>query len=447
MYVCRNKKIYAMINLENDVVNPEHAISRWTHHLLSSWGLNDSLARVINLLLLLTILVILVYLGQVILRKILWFAFARAQRVSKLSFFGHLIKARFPHYLALLAPYNIIRNSIPVIFSILPKWISPLVKVIDLYLILIIIWGLMSFFRASFGLLQEKPAFKDKPIRSYLQVILIILSIFGLIASFSIITGKSPVTFFAAMGAASAILLLVFKDTIMGFVASVQITTNDMVRINDWITMPKYGADGDVIDINLTTVMVQNFDKTITTIPTYALISDSFQNWRGMVNSGGRRIKRSITIKQSSIRYIAEEELPRFREIQGIAAYIDDRQKEISEHNKRIGADKSVPINGRNLTNGGLFRKYIDWYLQNHPGIQKEMTLMVRQLAPSELGLPLEIYAFTTTTKWAQYEYIMADIFDHLIAASNYFDLQIFELETGSDVQNIVINDIRKAKQ
>lgn len=243
--------------------------------------------------------------------------------------------------------------------------------------------------------------------------------------------------FFAAMGAASAILLLMFKDTIMGFVASIQVTTNDMVRIGDWITMPKYGADGDVEEINLTTVKVRNFDKTITTIPTYTLISDSFQNWRGMQESGGRRIKRSIIIKQASIRFVDESELPNFRKIQGIRDYIEERGDVIRKHNEKIGADRSLALNGRNFTNFGLYRRYAEWYVQNHPDIHKGMTLMVRQLAPTENGLPLELYVFTTTTNWAQYEYIMADIFDHLIAAVPYFGLQVFERTSGADTLGI----------
>jgi len=232
-----------------------------------------------------------------------------------------------------------------------------------------------------------------------------------------------------------------FKDAIMGFVASVQVTSNDMVRIGDWITMPKYGADGDVIEITLTTVKVSNFDKTITTIPTYALISDSFQNWRGMIRSGGRRIKRAIIIKQSSIRYIADDELVRFKKIQGISDYIDQRQEEICKHNEAIHADRSIPVNGRNLTNAGLFRRYAEWYLKNHPGTNKKMILMVRQLAPTEIGIPIELYVFTNTTNWVEYEYIMADIFDHLIAAVRYFDLHIYERQSGSDVQRIEMVD------
>jgi miniconductance mechanosensitive channel len=258
---------------------------------------------------------------------------------------------------------------------------------------------------------------------------------------FSYLTGKSPIAFFTAMGALSAVLLLMFKDTIMGFVASIQVTTNDMVRIGDWITMSKYGADGDVIEINLTTVKVQNFDKTITTIPTYSLISDAFQNWRGMQESGGRRIKRAIYIKQSTIKFLAPDEVDRFKSIQTLKSYIEHRQKDIDKNNERIGADKSLLINGRNLTNAGLYRKYIDNYVANHSGLHKNMTMMVRQLAPTANGLPLELYVFTSTTKWVDYEHIMADIFDHLLAAARYFDIEIYEMEGSGDVKPIRLTE------
>jgi miniconductance mechanosensitive channel len=316
-----------------------------------------------------------------------------------------------------------------VVFYSFPSLITPLNKLTEVYLVIIIIWLIISLIRSAADSLRKKSAFKSKPIESYMQVIRIILFFIGAVIIFSNLTGKSPVSFFTAMGAISAVLLLMFKDTIMGFVASIQVSTNDTVRIGDWITMAKYGADGDVVEINLTTVKVQNFDKTITTIPTYSLISDSFQNWRGMTQSGGRRIKRAIFIRQSTIRFLTYEEIEQFRRIQSLTSYIDHRQKDIDKHNERIGADKSLLINGRNLTNAGLYRKYIDNYISNHTGLHKKMTMMVRQLAPTANGLPLEIYAFTGTTKWVDYEYIMADIFDHLLASASYFDLKVHEMD------------------
>lgn len=419
--------------METSIEKSSNIISRYSYDLLVKWGVDQSIAAYVNLFVLLFILIVLVYIVQYLVRRILKAGLQRLAKTANLDFFRFLLNNRFPHYLALIAPFSLVKNSIPVVFDDFPGLIKPLNVVMEIYMVFMIISIIMSLIRSGSDVLKLRPAFHAKPMESYLQVIRMIFFLFGAVAIFSSITGQSPAAFFAAMGAASAILLLMFKDTIMGFVASIQVTTNDMVRIGDWITMPKYGADGDVMEINLTTVKVQNFDKTITTIPTYTLISDSFQNWRGMQDSGGRRIKRSIVVKQSSIRFIKDEELPRFKQIQGIQDYIRSRSEEIRQHNERIGADRSLALNGRNFTNFGLYRKYIDWYLNNHPGIHKDMTLMVRQLAPTENGLPLELYVFTNTVKWAEYEYIMADIFDHLIASVPFFDLNVFELESGSD--------------
>jgi miniconductance mechanosensitive channel len=230
------------------------------------------------------------------------------------------------------------------------------------------------------------------------------------------------------LGTLSAIIILIFRDTILGFVSSVQVAINDMVRIGDWITMDKFGADGDVIEINLTTVKVRNFDNTITTIPTYALSSDSFQNWRGMQKSEGRRIKRHVLIKSSSIRFLNNDDLNLMKKIQLISSYIETRQAEIEKYNNLHGVDKTLTLNGRNMTNLGLFRKYIIQYLVNYPGLNKDMHIICRQLQSTEHGVPLEIYAFSSDKRWANYEYIMADIFDHIMASVVYFDLEIFEL-------------------
>jgi miniconductance mechanosensitive channel len=229
------------------------------------------------------------------------------------------------------------------------------------------------------------------------------------------------------LGAVSAVIILIFRDTILGFVSSVQVSINDMVRIGDWITMDKFGADGDVIEINLATVKVRNFDNTTTTIPTYSLSSDSFQNWRGMLNSDGRRIKRHILIKTSSIRFLEEAELVDLKKIHLISQYLDERKIEIEKYNLENRIDKSLAINGRNLTNLGLFRKYITEYLYNYPGLNKDMLMLCRQLQSTEHGVPLEVYAFSYDKRFENYEYIMSDIFDHIIAAVGYFDLEIFE--------------------
>ncbi len=284
--------------------------------------------------------------------------------------------------------------------------------------------------------LKTLTRFKDKPIDSYIQVFMIFAWAVGILTIFAIVTDTTIWKFFTALGAASAVLLLLFRDTILGLVASIQVSINDMVRIGDWITFEKYGADGDVVEINLATVKVQNFDKTITTIPTYALISDSFKNWRGMQKSGGRRIKRALLIKQSSIHFLSPEQVEKLKKIALIKTYLEDRGAKISDYNAQHQIDKELMLNGRNLTNLGVFRKYLESYLENHSAINKDMTLMTRQLAPTSQGIPLELYAFSADKRWENYEYIMADIFDHVLASVPYFDLEVFELPSDLNVRD-----------
>ena len=262
---------------------------------------------------------------------------------------------------------------------------------------------------------------------------MIILWIIGITVIISKLFDLDSKTILSVLGTVSALIILVFRDTILGFVASVQVTVNDMVRIGDWITMDKFGADGDVIEINLATVKVKNFDNTTTTIPTYSLISDSFRNWRGMINADGRRIKRHVLIKSTSIRFIKESELENFKQIQLLQTYIEKKQADINKHNSINKVDKSLAINGRNLTNFGLFRKYLTNYLENYPGLNKDMILLCRHLQPTSQGIPLEIYVFTKDKRFQNYEYIMSDIFDHILASVVYFDLEIFEMPTGKN--------------
>jgi miniconductance mechanosensitive channel len=301
---------------------------------------------------------------------------------------------------------------------------------IKVYGILLTIWIIRSILKTFESYFKTLPRLKDKPIDSYIQVAMLFIWIIGIASILAILINLSFLKFFTTLGAASAILLLIFKDTILGFVASIQVAINDSVRIGDWITMEKYGADGSVIEINLSTVQVQNFDMTITNIPTYALISDAYKNWRGMQSSGGRRIKRSIILKAKSIKYLTEDEINKLKGIQLVSDYLETRQKDIINFNRQHNIDKSVLINGRNLTNVGVFRKYMQTYIERHSGVNKEMTIMVRQLEPTPHGLPLEIYCFSSDKRWENYEYIMADIFDHALAAVQYFDLEVFEYPT-----------------
>ena len=252
---------------------------------------------------------------------------------------------------------------------------------------------------------------------------------------FSVVTGKSPIFFLTSLGAISAVLLLVFRDTILGFVGSIQLAANDMIRIGDWITMEKFGADGDVEEITLATVKVRNFDKTITTIPTYSFISDSFRNWRGMEESDGRRVKRPLKIQIGSVRFASPELIEKLQKVDVLKDFITKRQTEIKKYNEENGFVGEKAINGRQQTNLGLFRKYIQYYLERREEINTNMTLMVRQLEPTEYGIPLEVYCFTKTKDWEQYEGIVADIFDHLFSVMGMFELSAFERPTGSDVK------------
>ena len=420
---------FVIMNEENieQISRSTSVISEWSVGMLSNIGVPVNWISYINMIFLAATLVVLVFIVQFLTRKILQVVLNRSAKVTKVPFLKHLSVRRFPHYLAMIVPFSIVKGSIPIVFDQFPKLMNLMDKLADIYLIFYVIWLIMSVINAASDTLRMKPSLKDKPLDSYVQVIKIIFYIFGFITLFSILTGKDPNVILTGLGAASAVLMLIFKDSILGFVASLQVSANDMVRIGDWITMPKYGADGDVIQITLTTVKVRNFDKTITTLPPYALVSDSFQNWRGMQEIGGRRLKRSVHIKQKTVRFINPEEIENLQKIEYISEYIKSKTKEIDKFNKDNSVDKTLLINGRNLTNLGLFRHYIYTYLKNHPYVHKDLLLLVRQLQPNEKGLPLELYFFTSTTNWVEYESIVSDIFDHITAASRYFDLELFE--------------------
>lgn len=348
-----------------------------------------------------------------------------------------LIKNRFFAALANIVPLSFMHVFLNITFYALPTWEVFFLKLVDLLILLVALVSTNRFLNTARDVIFENERLKDKPIHSYFQVAKIISTGIFLILMLSLLTDKSPVFFLTSLGAMTAILLLVFKDTIMGFVSSIQISANDMVRIGDWVTMDKFGADGTVIEINLATVKVRNFDNTITTIPTYSIITDSIKNWRGMQESDGRRIKRAINLKMETVRFATPEMLESFKNVRLLRSFIEEREEQIRQYNNQFGEEQQgSPLNGRKQTNIGLFRRYIEYYLRNNPHINQEMTLMVRQLAPTSEGLPLEIYCFTRTKNWVEYEMIMGDIFDHLIAAVHYFDLELFEKPTGSDFKS-----------
>jgi len=308
--------------------------------------------------------------------------------------------------------------------------------------VLFLIAGMMfldAMLNALLAIYGKSAIAKEISITPFVQVLKLGLYFVTGILLLSLLLQKTPLYFLSGLGALTAVLMFVFKDVLMGFVAGIQLIANKMVAPKDWIEMPKYGADGDVIEITLTTVKVQNFDNTITTIPTYALINESFKNWRNMNLSGGRRIKRYVNIDLGSIKFCSSEMLEQFKRIQLISQYIQNRQEEILVYNKKHQVDESTLVNGRRLTNIGVFRSYVEAYLRQHPMIHKDMTFLIRQLSPSENGLPIEIYVFCKDTNWTAYEAIQADIFDHILAVVPEFDLRVFQEPSGSDFQKIAL--------
>lgn len=350
---------------------------------------------------------------------------------TKTVFDDILMEKEVFNRVAQIVPALLIELYVPEVFGGFPAWEPLLIRITEAYIIYVSMHVLLAVFNSFRHYAMDRPALKDKPIDSFVQLGKILVWSFFLVWMVSVLVGKSPFVFFGAMGAVSAVLLLIFKDTILGFVASIQLAANDMVRVGDWVSLPQFGADGDVIEITLATIKIRNFDKTFTTVPTYRFISDAFKNWRGMEEADGRRLKRTIAIKTSSIKFCTNEMVEKFKKYHLIEAYVLERQKEIDLFNENNKVDKKALINGRHMTNIGIFRRYIEFYLRKHPEINQNMTCMVRQLQPAETGLPLEIYAFVKKKEWIIWEGIVADIFDHVLSAVPEFELEIFESPTG----------------
>ncbi|GEQ86352.1 mechanosensitive ion channel protein MscS [Patiriisocius marinistellae] len=403
-------------------------------------GANETFAIISNIIVNCIIIAFVVTILDIIIRKIIVQSFKTFSDKTKSTFDDYLVKSNFPRFIAHFAPIIILWHTLPVIFIEYPRIDTFFNIALQLYLVVLCILVFRSILRSLKSYAEGIEKYQDKPLQSYVQVMMIFAWGIGVFFAVNLLTGfdLGSVT---ALGALSAVILLIFKDTILGFVASIQVSVNDIVRIGDWITFSKFGADGYVTEINLATVRVQNFDNTFTTIPTYSLIADSFQNWRGMQESKGRRIKRSIFIKQNSIKFLTSNDLEELKKIQLIAPYISHREKEVSKFNATIAADKSIAINGRNQTNLGIFRNYAEAFITENELINPELFLMVRHLAPTDKGIPIEIFCFTYDKAWENYERIQANIFDHLIAAVPFFDLEVFESPTGSDFTNLSANN------
>lgn len=409
----------------------------WIEKILLGWGVSSTYVTSLRLIILITALFLLSTLFFFITKKYVIQTIYKIFKKTSIHWDDVLAEERVFDRTAHIVPAIFLRLFSPLIFKDFPGLITLVNKFTDIYIIVVAVLIVISILKVIEVSIEKHKVFEDKPIAGYFQLLRIVLYLAASILVFSILLGKSPVYFLSAFGALSAILLLVFKDTILGFVASVQISANDMVRVGDWIEMPKFNADGDVIAVNLNTVKIRNWDKTVTTVPTYYFITDSFKNWRGMQESGGRRIKRHLYINIKTIKFVSPEMRERFKKYQLITDYIHQRQQEIDRYNQEHQIDTSELINGRRMTNIGVFRKYIELYLRSNKRINQHMTLLVRQLPIEDRGVPIEVYCFTATTAWADYEEIQSDIFDHLLSAATYFDLEIFQSPGGSDIRYI----------
>ena len=388
---------------------------------LTSKGLSELVSQGLATLIIVASISLVVIVINFITKKIILSFFKRIARSTSSSFDDLLIKNKVPGLLSYIP-------SLFFLFWIIPSYSNTLYLLIEAFTVILFILTVRAILNTVKDYFKSSDSLKHIPVDSYIQVIMIFIWFVGIILILSVLTGREVGTFLASLGALSAIIILVFRDTILGFVSSIQITVNDTVRIGDWITMKGSNADGNVIEVNLSTVKVQNFDNTITTIPTYKLVSDSFINWRGMSESDGRRIKRSLLIKPSSIKFLDDEEIESLKKIHLLSDYIKKIHKEIKSYNSSNQVDKSMLINGRNLTNLGIFREYVQRYLKEHPDTNDNLTMMCRQLQPTAQGIPIQIYAFSKDKEWTKYEALTSDIFDHLLSSVKYFNLECFEL-------------------
>lgn len=414
-------------------------LRQWINSYLAKWGLvHDSVTIWDNMMVLLLVIAITVGIDYTC-RYLFLGLFKRFAKKTKNQWDDLIVERKIINKLMHLIPAVLVYIMLPVA---IPKAEMPaLLGILQIICSIYIVAVMLRFINASLNLLHEiynrRGSFKDKPLKGFIQIIQVIVFFVGFIIIIGILIGKSPTTLFAGLGASAAILMLVFKDTLLGFIAGIQLSANDMLRSGDWITMEKYGANGTVTEVTLNAVKVKNFDNTITTIPPYALVSDAFQNWRGMSESPGRRIKRSINIDMNSVRFCTPEMLDKFRRISLLTEYIDKTEQTLQTYNKKHNIDASIHVNGRRQTNLGVFRAYLVNYLQSLPTVSKELTCMVRQLQPTEKGIPIELYFFSSIKEWITYEDIQSDVFDHVLAVLPEFGLSVFQNVSGNDLYKL----------
>lgn len=401
---------------------------------LQTLGFSQSLADQLDQFIAFLGVLLVAYLADSICRKVLLKVVSRLVKQTKATWDDIVFDRKVMVHLSRMVAPILIYILLPLAFSDAGSATLALIMRFCLIFIIIMFLSFISaLLTAVYTVYSEKEQFRDRPLKGLLQTVQVILYFVGGIIVVSILIDRSPGVLLTGLGASAAVLMLVFKDSIMGFVSGVQLSANNMLKVGDWITMPKYGADGDVIEVSLNTVKVRNFDKTITTIPPYLLVSDSFQNWRGMQESGGRRIKRSINIDMNSVRFCTPEMLAKYKKIQLLTDYVEQTEQVVKEYNKEHHIDNSILVNGRRQTNLGVFRAYLTNYLKSLPDVNKNLTCMVRYLQPTEQGIPVELYFFSAVKEWVPYEGIQADVFDHLLAIVPEFGLRVFQNPTGED--------------
>lgn len=406
-------------------------------NVLMDWGLNESLSKWLHLLMGLVVIAVLAIIVDKLTKKVIISIIKRVVKRSKNDYDDIILEKGVFNQLAHIAPALVIYYMLPSILISFPDIVGFLQNLTNIYMILIGVTVIIRFLNAINEIYNRREVASQVPIKGYIQVFQGLLVMIAIVWVLSVLFDFELKGFFAGLGAFAAVLILVFKDTILGIVASVQISANSMMSIGDWISMPTRKADGTVIDITVTNVKVQNWDKTIASIPTYAFIAESFDNWKGMEDSGGRRIKRSINIDMTSVKFCTPAMLEKYEKLQMINKYVKTKQLELDAFNKNLQVDLSIPVNGRRMTNLGTFRRYLEEYLTNNPNIHNDMTFLVRQLQPGDKGLPIEIYVFSKDQAWSNYESIQADIFDHILAILPEFDLRVFQSPSGQDFKHL----------
>ena len=406
--------------------------------LLRRAGLDNSGGEWGSRILLVAGIVLICYLAVKLFRHLVTPALQRISAQTRTMWDDHLFDDKVLHAACRLIPPVLLSLLLPLAFGDDPSLLKLLHKGCSIYLIVVTIALLNTFLSALYDISNKPETLRDRPLKGIYQMLKLVTVSVGIVLIIGILIDRNATSILAGLGASAAVLMLIFKDSILGLVAGVQLSANDMLRPGDWITMSKYGADGYVIEVTLTTVKVQNFDKTITTIPPYALVSDSFQNWRGMRESGGRRVKRSINIDMNSVKFCTPEMLDKYRKIRLLKDYVEHTEAVIEEYNKEHHIDNSILVNGRRQTNLGVFRAYLTAYLKSLPDVNQELVCMVRQLQPTDHGIPMELYFFCAIKDWIPYEGVQADVFDHVLAIIPEFDLQVFQSPSGRDFQRVL---------